>query len=55
VTAPALGDAIERTVALYRDSAVWAAIQRAGMKSDFSWGRSGKAYADLYANLLEAR
>jgi len=55
VTAPALGDAIERTVALHRDSAVWAAIQRAGMKSDFSWGRSGKAYADLYANLLEAR
>jgi starch synthase len=54
VTAPALADAIERTVALYRQRAVWAAIQRAGMKSDFSWGRSGKAYADLYAQLLEA-
>ena len=55
VTAPALADAIERTVALYRQRAVWAAIQRSGMKSDFSWGHSGKAYADLYAQLLEAR
>jgi starch synthase len=55
VTAPALADAIERTIALYSQRAVWAAIQRAGMKSDFSWGRSGKAYADLYAELLEAR
>jgi glycogen synthase len=22
------------------------------MKADFSWGRSGKAYADLYAQLI---
>ncbi len=55
VTHEALCDAIDRTVALYRNGALWQAIQRAGMKSDFSWGRSGKAYADLYANLLEAR
>jgi starch synthase len=55
VTQAALNDAIERTVVLYRQPAVWAAIQRAGMKSDFSWGRSGKAYADLYQSLLEAR
>ena len=55
VTAEALGEAIERTVALHRQPAVWQAIQRAGMKSDFSWGRSGKAYADLYQHLLEAR
>ena len=55
VTIEALNEAIERTVALHRQPAVWQAIQRAGMKSDFSWGRSGKAYADLYARLLEAR
>jgi len=53
VTPAALTDAIDRTVALYRQPAIWQAVQRAGMKSDFSWGRSGKAYADLYADLLE--
>jgi len=55
VTPEALADAIERTVLLFRDRATWTAIQRAGMKSDFSWGRSGKAYADLYRSLVEAR
>jgi len=55
VTTEALTDAIDRTVALHRDTAIWQAIQRAGMKSDFSWGRSGKAYADLYADLLEVQ
>ena len=55
VTPDALAEAIERTVLLHRQPAVWQAIQRAGMKSDFSWGRSGKAYADLYQQLLEAR
>ena len=50
-----LTEAIERTVALFHDRATWAAMQRAGMKSDFSWGRSGKAYADLYARLVEAQ
>jgi starch synthase len=53
VTGEALAEAIERTVALHRDPATWQAIQRAGMKCDFSWGRSGKAYADLYASLVE--
>ncbi len=54
VTYGALTDAIERTVALFADHAAWTAIQRAGMKADFSWGRSGKAYADLYGQVLEA-
>jgi starch synthase len=55
VTPEALADAIDRTIALYRDAPQWQHVQRAGMKSDFSWGRSGKAYADLYAQLLEAQ
>ncbi|WP_225008676.1 glycogen synthase GlgA [Novosphingobium percolationis] len=54
VTYGALADAIDRTIALHRQPDTWRAIQRAGMKSDFSWGRSGKAYADLYASLVEA-
>ncbi|MFT4027131.1 MAG: glycogen synthase GlgA [Novosphingobium sp.] len=49
---PALAGAISRTVALYRKAGLWQAIQRNGMGSDFSWGASGKAYADLYARLI---
>jgi starch synthase len=44
--------AISRTVALYRDAPTWHAIQRNGMAGDFSWARSGKAYADLYRQLV---
>ncbi|EGD59026.1 glycogen/starch synthase, ADP-glucose type [Novosphingobium nitrogenifigens DSM 19370] len=55
VTHDALAEALERTVTLHRDARTWQQIQRAGMKTDFSWARSGKAYADLYAHLLEAR
>jgi starch synthase len=53
VTYAALADALTRTVALYGQQDDWRDVQRAGMKSDFSWTRSGKAYADLYASLLE--
>jgi starch synthase len=52
VTYEALSEAVSRTVALYHQPEVWTSIQRAGMKADFSWGRSGKAYADLYAQLI---
>lgn len=48
----ALADAISRTVTLYWQRETWRAIQRAAMKTDFSWNRSGKAYADLYASLI---
>lgn len=47
----ALRHAIARTVALYADAATWRRIQQRGMAADFSWGRSGRAYADLYARL----
>lgn len=52
VTYPALAAAISRTVALYHRSETWAAIRKNGMAADFSWSRSGKAYADLYAQLV---
>jgi starch synthase len=48
----ALSAAISRTVALYHQPAVWRGVQRNGMKADFSWARSGRAYADLYAQLV---
>ncbi len=52
VNYPSFADAITRTVALYQQPEAWRSIQRAGMKTDFSWTRSGKAYADLYASLI---
>ncbi|MDX3909758.1 MAG: glycogen synthase GlgA [Sphingobium sp.] len=44
--------AIERAVALHGDAPQWAAMQRAGMKADFSWGRSAARYAALYRSLV---
>lgn len=47
----ALAEAVSRTVHLYQDRAVWTALQRSGMKADFSWARSGAAYANLFREL----
>ncbi|MDP9056096.1 MAG: glycogen synthase GlgA [Pseudomonadota bacterium] len=48
--------AITRAIDLYSQPQLWRRIQVAGMKSDFSWGRSGAAYARLYRQLVsEAR
>lgn len=52
ITYPSLADAISRAVMLYGQPDVWQSMQRAGMKTDFSWDRSGKTYADLYASLI---
>ncbi|MGE3693076.1 MAG: glycogen synthase GlgA [Novosphingobium sp.] len=51
VNRDALAVAISRTVDLYAQPAVWQNMQRNGMRADFSWGRSGKAYAQLYKRL----
>jgi starch synthase len=51
-TPAALKAALDRTVALWRRPDDWRAIQRAGMRQDFSWRRSGAAYAALYRQLL---
>lgn len=47
----ALADALTRTVQLFHQPGAWRALQRAGMKADFAWERSGRAYADLYTGL----
>ena len=49
----ALALAVSRTIALYHQPDRWRVLQRNGMKADFSWGRSGKAYAELYARLVD--
>jgi starch synthase len=48
-----LADALTRTVQLFHQSETWRGLQRAGMKADFAWERSGQAYAELYASLVE--
>jgi len=50
-----LASAVSRTVALYHQPEVWKAIQQNGMKADFSWKNSGKAYAELYRELVGAQ
>ena len=48
-----LSQAITRVVRLHGDQASWRRIQRRGMAADFTWARSGAAYAELYAQLKE--
>ncbi len=48
-----LAHAISRAVHLFADRGVWQQVQRRGMAADFSWSRSGRAYAQLYARLKE--
>jgi len=55
LTPAALTDAVARAAALHRDRPTWAAIQRAGMKGDFSWDRSAARYAALFRRLIAAR
>ncbi|MFC3441690.1 glycogen synthase GlgA [Sphingobium rhizovicinum] len=48
----ALHGAINRVVDLYRDKLAWQAMQRAGMRADFSWTHSAARYAALYRSLI---
>lgn len=49
----ALSAALDRTARLYADAKQWAALQRAGMKTDVSWDASAARYAALYLELVE--
>ena len=51
----ALNAALERTQRLYTDRKLWAALQRAGMKTDVSWDHSAARYAALYIQLLKEK
>jgi starch synthase len=44
----ALAEAVARACALYEDTESLHAVRVAGMKQDFSWDRSAKAYVELY-------
>ncbi len=48
----ALHGAITRAIALHKARPTWAAMQRAGMKADFSWTHSAARYAALFRQLI---
>ena len=52
VTADGLIAALGRTVDVYHRPEQWRTLQKRGMKTDVSWGRSGRRYAELYAEIL---
>lgn len=52
VTPDALTHALSRVGALYAQPARWRRLQENGMRADFSWGESGRRYADLYRQLI---
>jgi starch synthase len=49
----ALWLAVERALALYADKPAWKKMMLAGMSRDFSWEKSAKAYAAMYAGMLD--
>ncbi len=55
VNAQSLRAVLQRAVDLHADADSWRAMQRAGMRADFSWGRSAARYAALYRSVLAAR
>lgn len=44
---------VQRAVAAYHDKKLWHALQRNGMRQDFSWEKSAQAYVELYRSLRE--
>ncbi|MBB4153450.1 starch synthase [Sphingomonas jinjuensis] len=50
----ALNHAIARAIAAYASPSVWTQLQKNAMRADFSWGDSGRRYAQLYAKVTSA-
>jgi starch synthase len=51
----ALAETIREAFGVFEDARAWRGLQQRGMAQDFSWGRSGRAYADLYGELASVR
>jgi len=52
-TPEAFDEAVEYSVALYRNRTVWSRLRSNGLKRDSSWEASAAAYANLYQALLQ--
>jgi starch synthase len=53
--AAALLAAVRRALDAFRDPATWRALQANGMRSDFSWAASARAYLEVYQAAIAAR
>jgi starch synthase len=51
----ALADAIGKALGVFEDPRAWRGLQQRAMAQDFSWSRSARAYADLYAEAVAHR
>jgi starch synthase len=51
-SALAFSQCVHRAIAIYRQPIAWRRLQASGMRQDFSWRRSAKAYGDLYRQLI---
>ncbi len=49
----AVAEAVRRAAQVFGDKRRWRALQRRGMKKDFSWDHSARRYQELYAALAE--
>jgi starch synthase len=47
----ALGEAINRALALFQDPVGWRQVQRQGMRTEFGWEGPARAYLDLYVGI----
>ncbi|MBI3330716.1 MAG: glycogen synthase GlgA [Candidatus Omnitrophica bacterium] len=47
-SARALVETVQRAVAAFGDRALWRRLMQAGMRRDFSWARSARAYVQVY-------
>lgn len=53
--APAIFWAVGQALGHFRDKARWHALQRTGMRCDFSWEKSAGQYLELYRRMLAER
>ncbi|MCB2179702.1 glycogen synthase [bacterium] len=54
-SSPAMAKALRRALLVYPDKRRWAALQKHGMKQDFSWKQSAVKYLDIYNSLQKTK
>jgi starch synthase len=54
-SAAAFSVAARKAIAMYADQPLWQALQRNGMRQDFSWAKSALEYRRLYERLAPTK
>jgi starch synthase len=54
-SAIAFADAARKAIAVYRDRPLWQALQRNGMRQDFSWTLAAQTYLALYESAVSRK